>query len=219
MPQEKPEQKQDSKPAELDTCVDALLAEGYDEERAYAICTAAQKADSLFAGYVKGYASIFGNLDKDFEVVDQGAFTDWLEANPNEPLPFLWIHKRELMPVGLTTKLIQDEKGLYYEAAILDTAKGRDLFKAIEAGAVSASSFAYEIQDQYEKDGVWHLSKLDLLEISAVTKGMSSNPQATVEILDEKTEIETPVEASEPSAMEVFEAELHELLEQIGGKE
>jgi HK97 family phage prohead protease len=127
---------------------------------------------------VRGYAAVFGNIDRQNEVVEPGAFTAWLEQGIRQ-VPLLWLHDAELLPIGHTTYLVQDDYGLRYEALIVDTAHGNDIAKLIGAGSLTASSFAYRTLDEYlDLDGVNHLVELELIEVSVVTWG--ANPEATV---------------------------------------
>lgn len=212
------QEKQETKPAELESCVSQLISEGHTEESAYAICSAAQKT-SLFIGEVAGYAAVFENVDKEYDVVHKGAFSDWLKANKNEPLPLLWVHEYNQLPLGITTVLKEDSYGLYYEAKILATKEGRDLWKAIESGAVTTASYRYKIQEsEIAESGIRHISRMDISEISAVTKGMSANPLATIGIKD--GEYQEPVVSAEPTTdetVEVFQAGLRQIIEQLGG--
>lgn len=183
------EKAQESKPRGLDDCVSALMALGHEEDRAYAICSAKNQKSANDTNIVRGYASIFGNIDRDGEIVDKGAFRAWLNSDRQKNIPYIWMHQIADLPVGTITALKEDEKGLYYEAEILDTEAGRDLIKAIRAGAVKSASFSYDIIDSYnDLDEIQHLSQLNLLEISAVTTGMASNPKAYVEIFEKPDE-------------------------------
>lgn len=127
---------------------------------------------------IEGYASVFGNVDSYGEVVDQGAFAKWLVEHRGEQVPVLYQHDYYgWMPVGVTTSIAEDQVGLRFAATILDeTRAGGDLAKLMDAGAISGSSFAYKVLDEYKEEDVWHLAQLDLAEISVVFRG--ANPRA-----------------------------------------
>jgi HK97 family phage prohead protease len=144
------------------------------------------------AGYIHGYAAVFGNVDRQDEVTDPGAFGPWLAAHPGKALPVLWMHADRMLPVGLATTIKEDARGLYFRATILGTAFGRDLFTAVDAGAIAEASFAYRIVDAYEKDGRIHLSQLDPIEISVVTTGFAANPDTHIEV----TQLPEPAKAA-----------------------
>jgi HK97 family phage prohead protease len=127
---------------------------------------------------IEGYASVFGNRDSAGEIVDRGAFAAWLLEHRGEQVPVLYQHDfNGWMPVGVTTSLQEDEIGLRYEAVILDdTVAGGTLAKLMAAGAMDGASFAYRVIDEYQEEGIWHLSAIDLREISVVLWG--ANPKA-----------------------------------------
>lgn len=220
MPQEKPEKQ--TKPADVDACVARLISEGYPKDQAWAICKAAEKGE-MYAGKVSGYAAVFNNVDKQYDVVKPGAFLAWLKANPGEQLPLLWVHKWQTLPMGMTTLLKEDDYGLYYEAEILNTKEGRDLLQAVKSGSVNTASYRHKvIESEINWDtGIRYVEQMDISEISAVTKGMSANPLATMKIYDGKSKPPkmnvVTVEAATEETMEVFKAGLRQLLTQLGG--
>lgn len=132
---------------------------------------------------VRGLASVFGNVDDYGEVVDKGAFSDWLAKNPDTQLPLFWNHAHVwdplALPVGATTKIKQTAKGLYYEGVIEDTSEGLELQTLIKSGAINAASFAFTVKDRYQKKDIWHLSVLEPKEITAANWG--ANPKAYIE--------------------------------------
>ena len=141
---------------------------------------------------VRGYAAVFGNVDKAGEVIDRGAFSDWLKANPDTSLPIFWNHKHVwdpmAKPVGVTTKLHQDRKGLYFEGEIADTLEGLDVQELIKKGAVKAASFAFHTKDHYRKKDTKHLAVLVPEEITAANWG--ANPRAYIEAIPEQGDSE-----------------------------
>ena len=145
---------------------------------------------------VRGYASVFGNVDSYGEVVDAGAFSGWLADNPDTAVPIFWEHdhvfsaENPATPIGKTTMLRQDETGLYYEGELADTPKAQEIAALLKQGAIQGASFAFRVQDSYEKNEVTHLSALSLREISPVNWG--ANDKAYIEAIpdQEKTEDE-----------------------------
>lgn len=137
---------------------------------------------------VRGYAAVFGNKDHAGEVIDRGAFTDWIAANPDTSVPIFWQHKHkwdiEAKPIGATTTLKQDRKGLYFEGEILDTAEGLEVQALLQGGAVKNMSFGYNTTDRYQKKDTWHLSKLEVMELSPANWG--ANPKAYIEVVPDQ---------------------------------
>jgi HK97 family phage prohead protease len=133
---------------------------------------------------VKGYASVFGNIDSYGEVVDAGAFADWIVSNPGKQVPLLWMHDSyQKLPIGMTTGLHEDAHGLQFSAEVAETELGRDVVTLIKSGAVRSSSFAYRTIGEEKIDDIWHLKQLDLIEVSAVTTSYGANPKATIEMM------------------------------------
>lgn len=130
---------------------------------------------------IRGYASVFRNVDSYGEVVDPGAFVDWLAENRGKSIPILYYHDAwGWLPVGKTTLLREDNFGLYYEADIItETQVGQEVAALVAEGVIEGASFAFRTLDEYKEDDIWHLAKLELREISVVLWG--ANPKAYVE--------------------------------------
>lgn len=141
---------------------------------------------------VRGYASIFGNVDAYDEVVDRGAFANWIKANPDTAIDIYWQHNHEggwnknAIPIGITTKIKQDRKGLYFEGVINDTAKGADVQEFLKTHGRSGSSFGFRTIDKYQKKEVWHLADLELREITVAARFLAANEVAYVEMIPEE---------------------------------
>lgn len=137
---------------------------------------------------IKGYFSVFGNQDRAGEIVDEGAFTEWIAKNPTKQLPVYWEHDHQWgskkKPIGVTTLIKQTKLGAYFEARLSDTQKALDVGTLIKDRAVAQASFAYEVLDQYEENGIWHLSKLEPREVT-VAGIHAANPMAYVEPMEE----------------------------------
>ncbi|MFC7051469.1 HK97 family phage prohead protease [Hansschlegelia quercus] len=125
-------------------------------------------------GVFSGYASLWGAVDTYRERVERGAFGESLAAaaEKNRALPILWQH-RTAEPIGVWTKLEEDERGLYGEGELwLDEAPyARVAHKGMGARCVTGLSIGYFVQDDAfdEKERVRTLKKLDLREVSIVT--------------------------------------------------
>lgn len=142
---------------------------------------------------VRGYASVFGNVDSYGEIVDKGAFSDWLAAHPDDKVPLFWSHAHIFdilaKPIGHTTLIKQDKAGLYFEGEILDTPDGEETQTLLRGRGRMPASFAFQVVDQYQKGETWHLAKLDLKEVTATNWG--ANPAAYIEAVDEPPAEET----------------------------
>lgn len=127
---------------------------------------------------VRGYAAIFGNKDNDGEVVVKGAFSNWLAANPETNVKLFWMHSHQFnplaKPIGKTDLIKQDRKGLYFEGTVLDTQEGLEVQELLKGGAIREASFGFKINDRFQKNETWHLTDLDLHEITAANWGANS---------------------------------------------
>lgn len=122
---------------------------------------------------VEGYAAVFEqetDLGIFREKIARGAFDNVLENDVRLLL------NHDGAPYARTTngtlELSVDEYGLKYRATLLDTQAGRDLYKSIERGDISQSSFAFTIAKQsWSEDRQQRTveSVGSLLDVSAVT--------------------------------------------------
>jgi HK97 family phage prohead protease len=133
---------------------------------------------------VRGFAAVFRNKDLAGEIIDPGAFTDWLKANPSTALRIYWNHNHrygsDKKPIGITTKLVQKSKGLWFEGELADTPDAREVAELLKQGPMQAS-FYYGIVDRYKEKGVWHLKALNPHEVGPVN--FAANPKAYIEAL------------------------------------
>lgn len=133
-------------------------------------------------GTISGYASVFGLLDRGGDIVEKGAFKKTLaDLRRRKALPpMLWQHDCS-NPVGVWTKLEEDEKGLKVEGKLaLDYQRAADARTLIKAGAIGGLSIGYLTRDSDidRATGARHLKQVDLWEISLVTFPML--PEATI---------------------------------------
>ena len=133
---------------------------------------------------VRGYASVFGIKDTDGEVVDRGAFTNWLKDNPEKSLAIFWNHSHlynhSAKPIGHTTRLKQDRRGLYFEGELNNTAEAQDVYEVLKGRPLEAS-FAFKAHDHEVIKDVRHYKSVSPFEITAANFG--ANPKAYIEII------------------------------------
>src|SRR5579872_7389733 len=128
------------------------------------------------AGIVTAYASVFGVVDLDGEVVDKGAFSESLQQTKGK-IPVLWQHDRR-QPIGWGLTAKEDETGLLVQfQVLLDSEQGRTAFSFIKTGLdVGANvgmsiGFTVPANGSYLPPGgsVRHFSRVGLAEYSVVT--------------------------------------------------
>lgn len=130
-------------------------------------------------GTFEGYASIFGNIDLGYDVVERGAFKE-IVTNENKEVVVLWQHDIK-SPIGVAT-VKEDDVGLAFKGKlVLEDPNGRRAQAHMKAKSVRGMSIGYDVLpdgSKYTEGGVRLLSALKLWEISLVTFGM--NPAAGV---------------------------------------
>ena len=133
------------------------------------------KADD--SGLFTGYASTFGNMDRGYDTIMQGAFAKSLMAGRKPKM--LWQHEWD-QPIGLYKSCMEDEKGLLVEGEInLKTQKGKEAYELLKQGALDAMSIGFRVKDSdITEGGVRMIKEAELWEISLVTFPM--NEQALV---------------------------------------
>lgn len=130
---------------------------------------------------VEGYASVFGNVDSYGEIVERGAFTDWLKENMPRYPKMVWGHDWA-MPLGPTLEAFEDDYGLFVRGELLpEVQKAVEAHALIKSGAITDLSFGFAVQqDEYDpKTGIRHLRKLAIYEWSPVLVGANNQAQIT----------------------------------------
>ncbi|SHH68981.1 hypothetical protein SAMN05421866_3493 [Chryseobacterium oranimense] len=128
---------------------------------------------------VTGYLSSFGNVDYDNDIIVKGAFRKSINERFND-IFFLYQHDWS-KPLGKFNKLEEDEKGLYFEAEIVETSYGKDQILLYETGLVAEHSIGYQvIKDEWDSTKqIRTIKELKLYEGSAVTLGANSETPFT----------------------------------------
>lgn len=135
-------------------------------------------------GVFSGYGSVFHNEDSYGDVVRPGAFkkslAEW--AKKGRLPPMLWHHDRR-EPIGVFTKMVEDEKGLFVEGRLLidDIPQARAAYALLKEKALGGMSIGYReiLIEQDHDEKVTNLLELDLWEVSVVT--FPANEEATVD--------------------------------------
>ena len=136
------------------------------------------------SGIVKGYGSVFGNIDSDGDIINKGAYSKTISEN-GKRVKYLYQHDMD-RPLGKMVDLYEDEKGLIFEASIPKTQLGADVMELMKAGVITENSVGIlPITKEIIGDNR-HINEVKLFEISAVT--LAANDQAM--ILDVKGNID-----------------------------
>ena len=126
---------------------------------------------------IQGYAVVFdswtdisswGEIWK--ECIRKGAFTQSLKENS---ILALYNHdfNNVLARKDVNMKLVEDDKGLYFEIELPDTTQGNDLYELIDKGIVNQCSFSgYVRKNLWSEDNggnvLREILEIDLIEIT-----------------------------------------------------
>jgi HK97 family phage prohead protease len=132
-------------------------------------------ADQAFEGWASTPA-----VDRQGEVVLPEALAASLPdymRNPIVTYAHDWLH-----PIGRTTEARATEAGLHVRILLGRTTRAREIWQLIEDRILRSLSIGFNAgpEDGYERDGIWHWRRIELLEISIVP--IPANPQATITI-------------------------------------
>jgi hypothetical protein len=125
---------------------------------------------------ISGYASVFGNVDSDGEIVDRGAFTASLARHRKDgtrPL-LLWQHKDSEV-IGIWDHFEEDSIGLLATGRLLPTVqRGAEAIALIGEGAIYGLSIGFRSVRDRVINKIRHLEIIDLLEVSLVSFASNS---------------------------------------------
>ena len=128
-------------------------------------------------GIVKGYGSVFNNIDSDNDIILAGAYTKTLQENGSR-VRYCNQHRID-QPLGKFTELREDGNGLYFCAEIPMTRMGQDILLLMKSGVINENSVGImPIVKSFRQDGVRELKEVKLYEISCVT--LAANPLAMI---------------------------------------
>lgn len=126
---------------------------------------------------ISGYAAVFGNKDRDGDIIVKGAFAKSIndrgpESAAKGKIMFLWQHERT-EPLGRITKLYEDDHGLYFEAEMDEVEISERALKQLQSGTLNQFSIGFS----YVSDGIKYseeqqayiISNVKLYEISVVS--------------------------------------------------
>lgn len=145
-------------------------------------------------GSFTGYGSVFGVRDSYGDVVERGAFKASLDVwAGKKKLPKMLYQHRTGEPIGVWTRMVEDEKGLAVEGRLLlEVQRAKEAYALMKAGALDGLSIGYvPVKEAWDKDTQTNrLKEIDLWEVSPVTFG--ANPEALIEGV--KAAVESPRE-------------------------
>jgi len=124
------------------------------------------KADEA-ARTIEGWASTFGNVDSDNDIIAPGAFVDSIKTKMPK---MLWQHRTDQV-IGVWNEAAETAQGLYVKGTILDTTLGEDAYKLAKAGAIDSMSIGFSTQKYVvdRENNTRVIQAVKLWEVSLVT--------------------------------------------------
>lgn len=144
-------------------------------------------------GIFEGYASVFGNVDSDGDIILAGAFKNTLQTQTRKVAMF-FNHRAWELPVGKWDALQEDTKGLFVRGQLTPGHSGAsDLKAAMQHGTVEGMSVGFSVtKDDYSltASGGRIFKNISVLrEISVCT--FPANEQAGISAMKSIDGIET----------------------------
>lgn len=148
--------------------------------------TVKEANDENSTGIVGGFASTFGNVDLEGDIIAPGAFTKSLDdfRSKGKKIPLLFSHDLN-EPIGgfSPDRMQQTEKGLSVIGEIdLDTQRGREVYSLTKKGYLSAFSIGFSIMSkddiEMKKMNERIIKNVKLHEISITA--VPANPKADI---------------------------------------
>ena len=143
-------------------------------------------------GLVKAYFAVFGNIDSDGDIIEQGAFAKTItERGPegNGRIKHFKWHSTRDVP-GKLQELGEDEFGGWFVSKLSNTTLGKDTLIEYEEGIITEHSHGFEIiKSDTDESNINHIRESKLWEVSSLT-AWGANPLTRTEfvkdIKDEK---------------------------------
>ena len=130
---------------------------------------------------IKGYASVFGNLDSDKDIIFKGAFKRSVkEWGPEGKDRIKLVAQHDISrPVARITELKEDSNGLYMEAKFGTHKDGDDYYRMAKEGIINEFSVGFvPVEKEENKKGGYDITSIKLYEVSMVT--VAANDEAIV---------------------------------------
>lgn len=140
-----------------------------------------------------GYASTYGNEDREGDIIEKGCFADSLKLKTGYPLCF----NHDLSSVIGRIDLSDDDKGVFAKGQFNQSDPvAEKYYELVKMGAIDSMSIHFFVKDYEPIDSMkpydgWRIKKADIIEVSLVT--VPANTQALVSSVksgngfDEKT--------------------------------
>lgn len=132
-----------------------------------------------------GYGAVFGNVDSYGDVIEPGAFAQYLSdvKSGKQQWPAMLLQhggygmtSEDMTPIGIWTDLAEDGHGLKVAGQLAETPRGREIYSLLKMSprpAIDGLSIGYVAKEWEQRskpeDPRRRLKRIDLMEISPVT--------------------------------------------------
>jgi len=133
-------------------------------------------------GAFSGYASVFNIEDNHNDIIISGAFSNSLQKNGRwKDIKLLWQHRSD-EPIGIFTKMVEDEHGLYVEGKLLlDVQRAKEAYTLLRSGIIKGLSIGFIVKKyDHDESGARVIFEAELWEISLVTFPANEAAQISV---------------------------------------
>lgn len=134
-----------------------------------------------------GYGAVFDQVDRGGDIIRPGAFAASLARHKAAgTLPAMLYQHDPNRPIGVWTKVAEDDRGLAVEGTIVtETADGQATAALLKAGALRGLSIGYRTERASKNgQGGRFLEEIDLWEVSMVTFPMQPSAQVDLKSID-----------------------------------
>ena len=131
-----------------------------------------------------GYWSVFGNVDKQGDIMQKGCFTKTLNENPRG-FKYCFNHNLYDGVIGKSIVTREDDKGLYVEAKVSDTPLGNYVLTLAQDGVLDRHSIGFSIIKSQDDKGRRIIQEVRLYE-GSILSVEPANDAATVDAIKRK---------------------------------
>lgn len=123
---------------------------------------------------IVAYASVFGNIDSDEDIIQKGAYLKTIAENGPGGKNRVWhlFNHWQDWPIAKPHELSEDNKGLLFASRMPDTDKANDLLKLYEAGFLTEHSVWIRIikavNETQQGNDIRVIQEVALMEVSSV---------------------------------------------------
>lgn len=132
---------------------------------------------------IVAYASVFGNIDSDEDIIQKGAYLKTIAENGPGGKNRVWhlFNHWQDWPIAKPHELSEDNKGLIFASRMPDTDKANDLLKLYEAGFLTEHSVWIRIikavNEAKNGNDIRVIQEVALMEVSSVLWGANEAAQ------------------------------------------